>query len=171
MSMPSIISAISSYLTGNQIRLPKQRLYIGQATVGIHVSSERDETTTMQIVTFHFPRGANRLYFRERSAISMPKTRVMYPIRNIAALVSPTHFANQHDIPGNVTIAKPRQFLDKTLRREVLCTATKITCCITAPQASTSGNVSAEWTFRRALNRLVLLAIAASLSKNHILSA
>jgi hypothetical protein len=107
----------------------------------------------------------------ERIAVSMPKTRVMYPMRKIAILVSLARNSSLSNIPGNVTMASPRQFLDKTLRREVLCTATKIICCITAPQASTSGKVSAEWTFRRALNRLVKLAGADSILNNHVLLA
>jgi hypothetical protein len=84
--------AISSYRTGNQIRLPKQRLYIGHATVGIHVRRTMKDTTPMQIAAFHRPRGANRSYLKARRAISIPKTRVIYPMRKIAMVVS-------HDSP------------------------------------------------------------------------
>lgn len=57
-------------------------------------------------------------------------------------------------MPGKVTIEIPRHLSDKTVLREALCTDTKIICCTTAPQASASGNVSAVWTLRRALNLL-----------------
>lgn len=73
-----------SYRMGNQIRLPKHRLYMGQAIVGIHVSRRRNDTTAMQIVVFHLPRGAKRSVLRDLQAISMPKTMVMYPTRKIA---------------------------------------------------------------------------------------
>jgi hypothetical protein len=74
-----------SYRIGNQIRLPKHRLYIGQAIVGIHVSKSRNDTTAMQMVVFHLPRGANRSDPTDLQAISMPKTIVMYPTRKIAS--------------------------------------------------------------------------------------
>jgi hypothetical protein len=77
---------------GNQMRLPKHRLYIGQAIVGIHVSKSRNDTTAMQIVVFHLPRGANRSVLSDLQAISMPNTMVMYPTKKIAGLVS--HIAN-----------------------------------------------------------------------------
>jgi hypothetical protein len=77
-----------SYRMGNQIRLPKHRLYIGQAIVGIHVSRSRNDTTARQIVVFHLPRGSNRSDLVDLQAISMPKTIVMYPTTKIAASVS-----------------------------------------------------------------------------------
>jgi hypothetical protein len=73
-----------SYRIGNQMRLPKHRLYIGQAIVGIHVNKSRNDTTAMQIVVFHLPRGANRSDLVDLQAISMPNTMVMYPTANIA---------------------------------------------------------------------------------------
>jgi hypothetical protein len=73
-----------SYRIGNQMRLPKHRLYIGQAIVGIHVSKSRNDTTAIQMVVFHLPRGANRSDPTDLHAISMPKTKVMYPTRKIA---------------------------------------------------------------------------------------
>jgi len=77
-----------SYRMGNQIRLAKHRLYMGQAMVGIHVSMSKNDTTAMQIVVFHLPRGANRSVLRDLQAISMPKTMVMYPTRKIAMPLS-----------------------------------------------------------------------------------
>lgn len=153
--------AINSYRTGNQIRLPKQRLYMGHATVGIQVKRSMNAMTPTHIDAFHFPRGANRSYLKARIAISIPKTRVTYPVMKIA-----THCQRRtkclsplQNLPGRVIIASPRQLLDNTLRRDVLCTATKITCCITAPQASTSGKVSAGWTVWRKLKRLASVSI------------
>jgi hypothetical protein len=66
-----------SYRIGNQMRLPKQVLDIGQTTVGIHVSKSMNDTTATQIVVFHLPRGANRSFLKARIATSMPKTSVM----------------------------------------------------------------------------------------------
>jgi hypothetical protein len=54
-------------------------------------------------------------------------------------------------------MASTRQLSDKTASRAVPCTDTKTICERTAPQASTSGNVSAGWTFWRELNLLLLL--------------
>lgn len=73
---------------GNQMRLPKHRLYIGHAIVGSHVSKSRNDTTAMQIVVFHLPRGANRSVLTDLHAISKPKTMVMKPTRKIATTVS-----------------------------------------------------------------------------------
>ena len=80
--------AMSSYRTGNQIKLPKHRLNIGQMTVGIQVSKLKKATTAMQMVEFHFPRGANRSDLKALIAVSIPNTRVMYPIKNMATAVS-----------------------------------------------------------------------------------
>lgn len=66
-----------SYRIVYQIRLPKHLLLIGQAIVGIHVRRSRNDTTAMQIVVFHLPRGANRSDRSDLQAISMPKTKVM----------------------------------------------------------------------------------------------
>jgi hypothetical protein len=69
------------------MRLPKQRLYIGQAIVGIHVNKSRNDTTAIQIVVFHLPRGANLSVLIDRRAISMPNIKVVYPTRKIAVQV------------------------------------------------------------------------------------
>jgi hypothetical protein len=42
----------------------------------------------MQIVVFHLPRGANRSDRSDLQAISTPNTKVMYPTRKMAILVS-----------------------------------------------------------------------------------
>ena len=84
-----MINVRRSYRMGNQMRLPKHRLYIGQAIVGIQVRSSRKDTTPTQIVVFHLPRGAKRSRLRARHAISIPKIKVMYPITKIPAVVSP----------------------------------------------------------------------------------
>jgi hypothetical protein len=83
-----ITSIRRSYRMGNQIRLPKHRLYIGQAIVGIHVNKSRNDTTAIQIVVFHLPRGANLSVLIDRKAISMPNIKVVYPTRKIAVHVS-----------------------------------------------------------------------------------
>lgn len=46
-------------------------------------------------------------------------------------------------VPGNVTMASPRQYLVETRSSELACAPTKIACCTTAPIVSTSGNTSA----------------------------
>jgi hypothetical protein len=81
-------SVSRSYRIGNQIRLPKHRLYIGQTTVGIHVSRRSNDTTATQIVVFHLLRGSNRSDLIDLQAISMPNTIVMYPTTKIAVPVS-----------------------------------------------------------------------------------
>jgi len=72
----------------NQIKLPKHRLYIGQAMVGIHVSTTRNDNMAIQIVVFHLPRGAKRSDLTDLQAISNPKIKVMYPIKKRAVRVS-----------------------------------------------------------------------------------
>jgi hypothetical protein len=70
------------------MRLPKHRLYIGQAIVGIQVNKSRNDTTAVQMVVFHLPRGSNRSDLVDLQAISMPNTIVMYPTKNIAMFIS-----------------------------------------------------------------------------------
>jgi len=158
--MTRTTSMSNSYRIGNQIKLAKHRLYIGQATVGIQVRRTRKEMNPMHTVVDHFPRAANRSRLRARIAMSTPKTRVTFPTKKIALkIVSQAQGSNPRMYtPGSVIIASPRHCLDKTLLREVLCTATNIICWRTAPQASTSGNVSAACTFRRALKRLAIIS-------------
>jgi hypothetical protein len=72
-----IMSVRRSYRMANQIKLPKHRLYIGHAIVGIQVARSKTDTAEMQIVVFHLPRGANRSERSDRQAVSKPKTRVM----------------------------------------------------------------------------------------------
>lgn len=76
----------------------------------------------------------------------MPKARVTLPMRKIAMSVSFMLLGSSYDVPGYVTIASSRQFLDNTLERVVLCTATNVICANTTPQASASGNASAGCT-------------------------
>jgi hypothetical protein len=78
-----------SYRMGNQIRLPKHRLYIGHAIVGIHVNKSRNDTTAIQIVVFHLPRGANLSVLMDLTAVSIPNINVMYPTMNMAMRVNP----------------------------------------------------------------------------------
>jgi hypothetical protein len=86
--MENIISVRRSYRIGKKIRLPKQVLDIGQATVGIHARRSINDITAMQIVVFHFPRGANRSCLKALMAISIPKTKVINPMRKSAGTVS-----------------------------------------------------------------------------------
>jgi hypothetical protein len=81
-----------SYRMENQMRLPKHRLYIGQAIVGIHVNKSRNDTTPIQIVVFHLPRGANLSVLMDLTAISIPNIKVMYPTMNMAVKVSKAAF-------------------------------------------------------------------------------
>ena len=67
----------SLYLSTTQMRLPKQKLNMGKTTVGIQVSSARNPIMPKQINVFHFLRGAKRSCFKDRIAISKPKTKVM----------------------------------------------------------------------------------------------
>lgn len=73
---------------GNQMRPPKHLLYIGHRMVGSQVSNSRNDTTAMQIVVFHLPRGANRSVLMDLHAISKPKTTVTKPTKKIAMMVS-----------------------------------------------------------------------------------
>jgi hypothetical protein len=82
-----MINIRRSYRIGNQIRLPKHVLDIGQATVGIQVIRSIKDTTAMDIVVFHLPRGRKRSCRNPLMSISTPKTNVMYPTRKIAAIV------------------------------------------------------------------------------------
>jgi hypothetical protein len=98
------------------MRLPKHRLYMGHAIVGIHVKSSRNDTTAMHIVVFHLPRGAKRSDLMDRQAVSMPNTMVMYPTMKIATQISQmVNACILLHIPGNVIIESPRHLLDNTL--------------------------------------------------------
>lgn len=78
----------SSYRIGNQIRLAKHVLNIGQIIVGIHIISVRKQMNPTRMVVVHLPLGANRSRLRARIPISIPKTRVIIPKRKIAVQVS-----------------------------------------------------------------------------------
>ena len=54
------ISIRRSYRMGNQMSPPKQVFGDGQATVGIQERRSMNDTTAIQIIVFHLPRGANR---------------------------------------------------------------------------------------------------------------
>lgn len=87
-STERIDSMRRSYRIGNQIRLPKQVLDIGQTTVGTHVNRSISDTTAMQTDVFQLPRGAKRSCRYALMSVSTPKTNVMYPMRNMAVMVS-----------------------------------------------------------------------------------
>ena len=78
----------------NQMRPPKHRLNIGHMTVGIQVRRSINETTAIQMVVFHLPRGANRSLRKPLQAVSTPKTKVMYPMMNIPTGVSNDRLQN-----------------------------------------------------------------------------
>jgi hypothetical protein len=83
-----IISVRRSYRIVKKIRLPKQVLDVGHATVGIHARRSIKDITAMQMVVFHLPRGANRSCLKALIAISIPKTKVINPMRKRAGMVS-----------------------------------------------------------------------------------
>jgi hypothetical protein len=77
-----------SYLMGNQMRLPKHLLYMGQAIVGIQVSTIKNPAIPIHTVVVHFPLGSNGCDLKARIAVSNPKIKVMYPMMKIAVSVS-----------------------------------------------------------------------------------